>query len=323
MMEVVDNIDDGQLPVFAKKAFLDCRSDQYGWICDNDFVLPFIVDKRYIFKRLIFTTEVISRGKKTTPQQEQLFLNNAIDLIKNELQVDMVAKAQSNAVFNSAPDNANSIPWGSYQKDIQLSDEELMLSIKSKTRNMVRRAFKGGVKVEEGDYMELWTLMQHTFKRQGEDFLAPSLDYVKKLKQGLKDKFLILKAVHNGTIQGIVGIPFDDSTAYYLFGGSAARPHAGALNFLQFESMKKLRDMGVSTYDFVGARIDPSPNSKYYNIQKFKTSFNPDLKQGYAFKVIFKPMKYRIMNLGIYLSYLLKRKRYEGDPIDQVQRQGK
>ncbi|MEQ5791016.1 GNAT family N-acetyltransferase [Muricauda sp. NFXS6] len=323
MIEILNKFDDTQLPVFAKKAFLESRSERYGWICSKKFTLPFIIDKRYIFSRLIFTTEIVSKDMKPTNQEEREFLNKTLKLIKRELNVDMVAKAQSNAVFKVVPDGSISVPWGTYTKDIQLSDEELMNSIKSKTRNMVRKAIKGDVKVVEASYEELWRIMKDTFERQGENLLAPSLDYIKNLKTRLKDNLLILKAVQNGKIQGVVGIPYDKDTGYYLFGGSTPKPYTGSLNFLHFEAMRILRDRGVEMYDFVGARINPPENSKYHNIQRFKTSFAPELKQGYAFKVVHRPFKYMLMNYGLRLSYLLKGRRYHGDPIDQILRQHK
>ena len=40
------------LPAFGKASFLACKSDQYGWFTNGRLVLPFIIDRRLIFKRL-------------------------------------------------------------------------------------------------------------------------------------------------------------------------------------------------------------------------------------------------------------------------------
>ena len=321
-MEIKTSIVDSELPVFAKKAFLSSRSDSYGWISDGKLILPFIIDKRYIFKRLVFTTGIITSDRIDIPETElKIFLDNAVSLIQDQLDVDLIAKAQANAVFETIPDKAIWAPWGTFTKDIQLSDDELMSSIKSKTRNMVRRAMKGNVLIEPASVYELWEVMNETFSRQGQKLIAPSNAYLERLSSNLGEQFLTLKATLDGDIQGVAGIPFDLQSGYYLFGGSIARPYTGALNLLQFEAMKMLRDLGVQNYDFVGARIDPPENSKYYNIQKFKTAFSPELKEGYAFKVVLKPWKYQLMNLSLMGYNLIRGKKYEGDPIDQIRRQ--
>ncbi|WP_034060366.1 peptidoglycan bridge formation glycyltransferase FemA/FemB family protein [Lacinutrix jangbogonensis] len=319
MIEILRDIDDSKFPVFAKKSFLKSRSNEYGWFRDeNNNILPFIIDKKLIFRRLIFTNEIISLDKTLTNKTEIKYLNDLIEFIKSNLNVDCISKAQSNAVFNAVPENSISVPWGSYVKPINLPDDELMLSIVSKTRNMVRKATKDNVEVVEASSYDLWHLMNETFKRQGEELIAPSLEYVKKITQELGANMLVLKAVKNCETQGVIGVPFNNETAYYLFGGSVPKPSPGALNLLHFETMKLLRDKGVQNYDFVGARINPAKKSKYYNIQKFKTSFNPILKEGFAFKVIVNPFKYKLMNLSINILLLLKGKKYLGDPIDQI-----
>ena len=316
-MEILRSIDSKALPVFAKESFLKSKSNNYGWFKDNNMILPFIVDKKLIFKRLIFTTGIISE-QVIKHEEEKQFLEAVINLCKGELKVDFIAKSQANAIFNVVPVDSISVEWGTYQKPINLSDDELMTSLKSKTRNMVRKAIKDGLIIEEATIDELYISLFETFKRQKEELLAPSKNYLQNLKQNLKDNFLILKCVKNQEIQCVVGIPFDEDIGYYLYGGTAMKPSPGAMNLLQFESMIFLKNKGVKLYDFVGARINVSKESKYYGIQRFKESFNTNLIKGYSFKVILNPLKYKLFNLVASLVYLFKGGQYKGDPIDQI-----
>ena len=43
------------LPFFAQKKYLSSKSKNYGWFISDDFILPFIIYKKNIFKRLVFT----------------------------------------------------------------------------------------------------------------------------------------------------------------------------------------------------------------------------------------------------------------------------
>ena len=310
-----------ELPVFCRERFLKSRSNSYGWFYEDDKILPFIIDEKLIFKRLIFTNGIYS-GKSYNLEEEKEFLNKAIILIR-ELKVDFISKPQANVFFNVSPDSVIGVQWGSYQKRISFSEEELLKSLPSKTRNMVRRGKSERLIIEKGRVSELHMLLSKTFTRQKQHLLIPKIEYLKKLKNNLGENFLILKCVKEGEIEAIVGVPFDDNFGYYLYGGSISRPSPGAMNLLQFETMLYLKNANVDFYDFVGARISPSKESKYYRIQKFKESFNPKLEKGYVFKVIYNPIKYKLFNFLAAIVYRLKGGRYEGDPIDQIQKENK
>ena len=316
-MEILRDIDSRALPVFAKESFLESKSENYGWFKDKDMILPFIIDKRLIFSRLIFTNGIISK-REITLNEEKYFLDTVVNLCRTNLRVDFIAKPQANAVFNSVPSNSIFVEWGTYQKDINLSEDDLMMSLKSKTRNMVRKAIKDGLKVEKATIDELYNSLFETFKRQKQELLIPDKNYLLNLEDNLGSNFLTLKCVKNKKIQCVVGIPHDSNIGYYLYGGTLRRPSSGAMNFLQFKTMIFLKNKGIKIYDFVGARINVSKDSKYYGIQRFKESFNAELKKGYNFKVVLNPLKYKLFNLIVSLVYSLKGAKYKGDPIDQI-----
>ena len=43
-----------ELPFFAQEKYLSSKSDDYGWFASEDFLLPFVIHKSYIFKRIVF-----------------------------------------------------------------------------------------------------------------------------------------------------------------------------------------------------------------------------------------------------------------------------
>ena len=70
------------LPIFATEKYLKSKSNKYGWFLTDDFILPFTIDKKLIFKRLIFTTETIYLNKNLTEIEEKEFLNNVVSYCK-------------------------------------------------------------------------------------------------------------------------------------------------------------------------------------------------------------------------------------------------
>lgn len=322
-MEVVKEIKNQEtLPIFCRESFLRSRSDNYGWFTEGDKILPFIIDEKLFFKRLIFTNCIYSEHVISV-QDEEVFLYKVIELAKS-LKVDFISKPQSNVFFSCSLNNIDNVKWGSYQKSIfGMNEDDLIQSFPSKTRNMVRKGIKENLTVLPATISELQDILSHTFKRQKQDALIPSLEYLTRLESNISSNFLLLKCVKDSEIQAVVGIPYDSEVGYYLYGGSIPRPATGAMNLLQFEAMKFLISKGVKSYDFVGARIVSSKESKYYGIQKFKRSFNPELKQGYVFRMIYNPVKFKLFEFMVSVFYFLKGGKYEGDPIDQILKEEK
>jgi lipid II:glycine glycyltransferase (peptidoglycan interpeptide bridge formation enzyme) len=86
--------------------------------------------------------------------------------------------------------------------------------------------------------------------------------------------------------------------------------------------MRRLRDKGVTRYDFVGARLDVEEGSKYEGIQRFKARFGADLRKGLTFRVVFSPFKYALFSFMVRVYFAVKRWPYV-DPIDQIKAQNR
>lgn len=292
------------LPILVREEYLKCKSDNYGWIENDDFIIPFIIDKRLIFKRLVFTDRLIKKRSDLSQNDEKEFLEEMIEFIKSQNICDFISKPQSNVFFSVCPENAECIEWGTYISEIQKDDEELLKSFHSKHRNVIRKSLKEGLKVEFiNDENIVYENIKNTLLRQKSPYY-PSLNYLKCLKQNIPNNLLMAVVKKENNIQGSAIVVFDDLMGYYMYGGSIERPFAGSVNLLQYEIMKNLRDRDVKYYDFVGARICVEKGSKYEGIQRFKSRFGAKLKKGYAFRVIYKPFKYKLFNslASIYLK---------------------
>ncbi len=319
----------GQYSVFSSEKFLKAHSDEYGWIGGYvngqlKFVLPYYINKvkkmgLTLFRLIKFTTYTIYIDDDMALTDEKDFLNETVNFLKKETRYDFIEPPTAISVFNTYPDNSYFAPFGTYQLDLTMTEDELFKNLHSKHRNVVRKAMKSNVDIKKGNDQinNAYINMVITKKRQGVSFL--SKDAFKDFIDCLQNKVEIYVSYYEGVVQGCAIIPFSNYAGYYLWGGSIDRPFTGALNFMQWEIIKDLKQRGVKIYDFVGARIEPEKNSKLEGIQRFKKRFGPELKTGYTWKCPLKKTKYKLYRFFIHLQHIIKFKKWQGDVVDQEQ----
>ena len=295
------------LPIFGTKEFLELKSKKFGWFIDNNFILPFYIDKRGIFSKLTFTTSTISLNNK----DEKEFLNSVVSKAK-ELGVDYISQPLASAVFKSVPDNSIYIDWGSYVVNLEQTEEDILKNMHSKHRNVIKKAIKDGVSIEITDDIDIiYKNLQETMMRQNRAY--PSKDELERLKPF--SKFYIAKK--DGIVQGCAVLPYNQNGVYYLYGGSISKPYTGSLNLMHYKAMADFRNLNVKKYDFMGARIDVEKGSKLEGIQRFKSRFGGELEHGYLWKYEYNPIKLKIINIIQKIRFKLKNSIYLGDAIDQ------
>lgn len=287
----------------------------WGYLVADGGVLPFYIRKKIIFTYLLFTTGVL--GTKNA-EDEADFLNEAVTCIKMHLSIDFIQCQHVTALFKAYPASSVSCRFGSYVMDLSFDEETLMSNIHTKHRNVIKKAEKDGILVscDEQNRERCIALIQETLVRQhipviGSDFLK-QLAVVKYVDYWI--------AEYNGEVHGAAIILWaGHQTAYYMFGGSNKKTHSGAMNLLHWNAIKKMKERGVKYYDFVGARLNPEEGSKYEGIQRFKSRFGGELKQGYLWKMPLNALKYKLFNL---LLIVKAKGSYKGDVIDQERRRG-
>jgi len=306
------------IPILASKGYLESKSNDYGWFVSENYLLPFIIDKKLIFKRMIFTLECFALKENLTIEDEKKFLNGVVDVVKRDKLSDFIAKAQSYTVFNTFPDASVQAPWGTYEIDITGTDEEILASFNQSHRRALRKALKDGVEVKFDITPEDTYAMVHQTVTRAGSLACPPLEYFKISKENLGDNCLYAGSFKDGKLQNVLTVLFDDYRAYELYGGNIPTAYKGSGQLLKYEAMKYVKEHSKAPiFDLCGARINVNPKSKYAAIQQFKERFKPQLKEGYAFKVVINPLKTKIFNLLVKLYAKRKNMNYV-DPIDQL-----
>lgn len=296
------------LPIFATKDFLQTKSKEYGWFVSKEAILPFYIDRRGVFSKLVFTNKTIFLSDNI---DEATFLNEVVKKAKL-LKVDMIAQPIASAVFTTVSKDVKSIKWGSYVVDLTQSEDEILQNMHSKHRNVVRKAIKDGVEIKETEDVRIvYENLKETMQRLGRGY--PSFEELERIK--IFSKFYI--ALKDGVVQGSCVLPYNQYGAYYLYGGSIPRPYTGSLNYMHYFAMLELKKEAVKEYDFMGARVEVEKGSKLEGIQRFKSRFGGELKRGYLWKYIYNPYKVNMIYAIQKLRYRLKGQVYLGDAIDQ------
>ena len=284
------------LSVLAREAYLRVKSNQFGWFCDDTYIMPFFIDEQLHFFRRLVITQSPARidGKEADETTYREFINNSIDYLSAHSSIaDFIEKPQSNVVLLTPPNLLNSvkvIPWGTYVVDLTIDEEKLLGTFHTKHRNVIRKAVKDGVVVSKATMQEVHDLIADTLARQ--NVHSPSISYYEKLQNNIPSNVAFYKAELNGIVEGVAVIIYDKDCGYYMYGGSSEHHHVGSVNYLQYEIMLDLKHQGVKTYDLVGARIVLEEGSKYEGIQRFKSRFASSLVEGYSFKCVINKFKY-------------------------------
>ena len=309
-----------RLPVFAMEEFLSAKSLEYGWLASRDFVLPFFIDRRLFFRRLVFTTETIALNSSATVEAETAFLEAAMAFCdkRREISVDFVSTAQANSVFRTVPSGSEHLPWGSYVVDLCPSEAAIFARFHSKHRNVIRNAENNGVTVmTTDDTRMIHELLKETMMRQKLLFY-PSVSYLETLQRKLKERVTFYVANTHEGAQSAAVVVHNHLGGFYYYGGSVPRPAAGSSNLLQFEIMKDLQRKKVPVYDLMGARIDTGGDAKIEGIQRFKERFASGMRKGFCFRHVVSPIRHRLFISSVKAYFTMKGSRYAGDVIDQA-----
>ncbi len=306
------------LPIPASAKYMQTKSDNYGWFVSENFILPFIIDEKLIFKRMIFTYELIALKNELSIADEKIFLDEIVALTKKEKLCDFINKPQAYAIFRSYPTHSQHALWGTYEIDITKDTQYLLSSFHKSHIRAIQNAIKDDIKIDfDIPAKEAHELIFETVRRAG-SLACPPLEYFQKIKDTLAKNSLFIGAYKDGILQSVLMILFDDEKAYELYSGYIFGAHKGSGHLVKYEAIKYLKKHSkAQIFNLCGARIDVKPDSKYAAIQQYKARFNPTLKKGYAFKVIINPLKTKLFNYLVKL-YSKRKGIHYVDPIDQL-----
>jgi lipid II:glycine glycyltransferase (peptidoglycan interpeptide bridge formation enzyme) len=304
-------------PIYCNPVFLETEGDSYGWIAgyENEKIIllvPFTLRSKWGIKIAKLQMEPYSFGAEVTESQEKLFLKYCLERL-SEQGIAFCEQPPPHAIFRVYPDGAIAARFGSYILDLKdRTEHQLWLGLNPKHRNVILNAQKKGVTIKsyEGAPLEyIHQILSDTMQKSSMNFI--SIERFKKLIISLENNIEILVAYDANKIIGCGIFIWSQYSAYYLFGGVIPNPILGSMNLLLWEAINRFREKGVDSFDFVGARISPAPNSKLEGIQRFKKRFGAKLHEGFLWKY---PMTYKY-----YIYSLLQRVKTRGigDIIDQ------
>ncbi len=310
--------------IYASEAYLRGEGDGYGWLASRGghgglrCVLPYMLIRKGPLRLVRFPTETMLLEPEIGVDEERHFLGEVVEYFRAS-GAHAIVPATFNAVFRTYPPGAVAAPFGSFILDLVASEDELLQRMHSKHRNGVRGAQKKGVKVHVGDahWETAYALVRASFMRSatgvvGRARVAGRLRHgaFRRQLERFGEHVRVFVAVHEGVAQGCAVVPFSGYRAYYMHGGSIANPVTGAMNLLHWEAIRRMRAMGVRSYDFFGGRVNPEPGSKIEGIMKFKERFGGQFTEGYAWKFPLDARMYRLYALAARL-------RNGGDLVDQ------
>jgi lipid II:glycine glycyltransferase (peptidoglycan interpeptide bridge formation enzyme) len=168
--------------------------------------------------------------------------------------------------------------------DLKPNEDEILASLKQKTRYNVRLAEKKGVQVEaveatETNFRKMYELMQATQKRAG--FYLRDYAYFHDfwMRHAEAKRGQLFFASFEGKILAGDFVTYAGTKGLYKDGGSI-REHSElqAPYLLQWEVIRWLKAQGVTEYDLHGTppadQID-NPSHPLAGLARFKTGFNP------------------------------------------------
>ena len=191
--------------------------------------------------------------------------------------------------------------------DVDKDEALLMSGMRKTTRNLVRRAIKEGVTVDQRDDDEAINafikLHDETVKRQ--HFVPYPAKYFRAQIKNFtrKNNAKVFLAYHQNQILAAAIIIFYGQTGSYHHGASVAHGNIPASYLLQWEAIKETKKRGVPIYNFWG--IVPAKLSKghpWAGLSLFKTGFG-----GYQFDLV--PCHDLELRPKYYATYLIERYR--------------
>jgi len=308
-------LEEWNLPAIVMPNFLSFLGNDFGYFVSEKYVLPYYIKKKLGCKTMHFILAPVPLTNIYNPEDERNFLNEINKYIEANNYVDFTSCPNSSALFMAVPDNSIYCKFGSYIIDLTNTEETLFSNLHSKHRNVIKKAQKIGISIsnEKRYSHECFKLVNETLVRAN---MKPISDtYYNLLDQSSNVDFFV--ALENNKVIGSAILAWTKGrSSYYLYGGSSSDIHSGAMNLLHWEAIKLMKKRGVKWYDFVGARINPSPGSKVEGIQRFKSRFGGELKEGFLWKKNYNKIKSSFYSFALY-SYGKIKKIQVKDIIDQ------
>lgn len=288
------------------------RKEEMIYLWDDSYIQVIRVKTVSFLKGGLLDTEPFCFSSSDSFETQQAFLNECCRVMKKNKLADWI-QTEISANFLSYPTGAVVFGAGNYMITLEnCSDEDLMQKMHSKNRNMIRRGQKEGITISRsGDLLldDYKSVEDQVWERQGKPLRG--LNHYRELVQNLPTCSSVAVAYNPaGEVEAGVFFLYTKAMGYYHHGASRTSHTIGAHNYLLFDQLCYLRDLGVKKVCFVGYRrpSEQGRNAKADNIQKFKERFSDEALQTFGFKVEFNKFHYKLYRIA---NMILRREQYE------------
>lgn len=195
-----------------------------------------------------------------------------------QLQEIRINYGTENHSIRKAP--SDMLPTSTMIVDLRNSEEDILMSMKPKTRYNIRLAMRKGVQVHTGSYEDLDTfyrLYTDTCTRNGLN-LHKQMFFESMYRTNYEDPntgFELLIATLDGIPLSAMFLTFSSKRATYLYGASSSHGRDSMSTYaLQWEAMRQAKKAGCTQYDLFGvAPSSDAVNHPMAGLYRFKQGF--------------------------------------------------
>jgi len=204
------------------------------------------------------------------------------DLLWGETGVDNFPEKLKFSSIHKAPMDIQ--PPDTVIINLEPSEDEILAAMHKKTRYNIKLASKKAVEITWGTEKDLdgwYDLYKTTSER--DKIAIHSLSYYKKVfrlaaeSETAPDVRILLARHEDDLLAGIV-VVFDNKRATYLYGASSnEKRNLMPAYALQWEAMKKAKELGCNSYDMFGIPPTDDPAHPMFGLYRFKTGFGGEV----------------------------------------------
>ena len=309
---IIDSHNFTDCPVFICMDELRCKENSLILGCYEKETLISIFVLTIKTKLLLRIGQVLY---KPFPLNTQEVIDGFVRFISEKNLVDFLLPTPSHTPFEYSPKNSIMCNFGTYILDLKQDEDLLLRNMHQKHRNVIKNVGKKDFFIVENEVETSFQLFRETMLRSKMSY--PSYEGLKNDILCHGDSIYCATLWYDNLPQAAVWIKFDNSCAYYIYGGTCSKPLTGAMNYLHWHSILLMKGKGLIEYNFVGARINPEKNSKSEGMQRFKKRFGAKMTKGYMWKVLFNSTKYNAYIYLLKIYSIFHGKKYQPDIIDQ------
>lgn len=144
-----------------------------------------------------------------------------------------------------------------FSKPISADHDKNLLAIPRKSRAMVRKALKNGLRSETGDHLvaEFYRLLSMNFHRLGTPVFSRQLfaNFLKRFNQDCN--IMIIRNRENQAIAGVLYFMFKNRMIPYYAGSDFRYRQLGPNDFMYWRLMCLAADLGLKIFDFGRSKI--------------------------------------------------------------------